>query len=139
MSNLNASQDQLFEKASRLKLRFDSARGQLTVEDLWDIGTTRGAVNLNDLAKQINRQLKTTEEEGLVKTRSAANDLLQLKLDVLTYVFGVRQEEADRAKQADEKRETRQKLAALIAQKQDQQLGDKSIEELQAMLNATQE
>lgn len=136
MSALNLD-SQLFEKASRLKLRFASTRGDLTVEDLWDVGLTRGAVNLNDLAKAITRQLKTTEEEGLVKTKSAANDLLELKLEILKHVFGVRQAEADKAAQAQETAATRQKLASLIAQKKDEELSGKSVEELEAMLNAT--
>lgn len=131
------SEVNIFEKASRLKLRFASGRGQLTVEDLWDVGLTRGAVNLNDLAKEITRQLKNTEEEGLVKVTNSVNAELELKLAVLKHVFDVRQAEADKKAQAQENAATRQKLAELIARKQDQELEGKSVEELQAMLEAT--
>lgn len=133
------SEVNIFEKASRLKLRFATQRGDITVEDLWDVGLVKGAVNLNDLAKAITRQLKTTEEEGLVKVNNSANAVLELKLEILKYVFGVRQAEADKKAQAQENAATRQKLADLIARKQDQELEGKSIEELQSLLNATSE
>lgn len=133
------SEVNIFEQAARIKLRFATARGELLVEDLWDVGLTKGAVNLNDLAKAITRQLKTTEEEGLVKVANSANKVLELKLEILKYVFESRQAAQDKATQAAATRETRQKLAELIAQKKDQDLAGKSIEELEAMLKATEE
>ena len=55
----------MFEQASRLKLRFTTARGSLSVEDLWDLPltSTTGKPNLDDIAKSLNRELRATSEE----------------------------------------------------------------------------
>jgi excisionase family DNA binding protein len=75
----------LFEKAARLKLRFASPQGNLSAEDLWDLPLTSvrlNAANLNNIAKAISRQLKAESEEDFVNPKSAANDGLQLALDI---------------------------------------------------------
>ena len=44
----------MFEKAARLKLRFTSPSGVVSVEDLWDLSLTR----LNKVAQHVNNELK---------------------------------------------------------------------------------
>ncbi len=128
----------MFEKAVRLKLRFDSPQGALSVEDLWDLPltSTRGRANLNDAAKAVARQLKTEGEEDFVNPKSGADEVLQLKLDIVKHVIQVRQSENVAALAASERKEKKERLLELIARKQDQQLEGKPLEELQAMVEA---
>ena len=128
----------MFEKIIRLKLRFDSPQGALSVEDLWDIPLkfNKSRANLNDVAKEIARQLKTEGEEDFVNPKSGADDILQLKLDAVKYVIHVRQEENENARIVAERKEKKERLKELIAKKQDQQLEAKSMEELQEMISA---
>ena len=44
----------IFEKASRLQLRFASTKGSLSVEDLWGLSLE----SLDTLAKAVNKQIK---------------------------------------------------------------------------------
>lgn len=53
------STDEMFQQATRLKLRFSTSQGQLTVEDLWDIPltSTRNA-SLDSIAIDLHIQAK---------------------------------------------------------------------------------
>lgn len=129
----------MFEKANRLKLRFASPQGALTVEDLWDLpltSTRANVANLNNIAKDVSRQLKHEGEEDFVNPKSGADEVLQLKLDVVKHVIGVRQAENEAARSLAERKEKKERLLELIAGKQDEQLKAKSVEELQAMVEA---
>ena len=127
----------MFEKANRLKLRFGSPMGGLTVEDLWDLpltSTRPAQANLNNIAKDISRKLKESGEEDFVNQKSGADEILQLKLEIVKRVIQVRQEENEVARALAERREKKERLLELIARKQDQQLEGKSLEELQEMV-----
>ena len=125
----------MFEQVSRMKLRFKTSKGDLTVEDLWDLRLT-GTVSLNTLAKSLNKQLKLDDEEDFVSTKSASNKVLELKFELVKHIIGVKKAEQEAAANAADVKAKKQKLAELIAKKQDSALEGKSLEELQAELNA---
>lgn len=129
----------MFEKAVRLKLRFDSPVGLLSVEDLWDLpltGTLKRQANLDDIAIQLNKELKETNTESFVKKSTKSNDVVKLKFDIVLKVIEVKQIEADAASLKRTNAEKKQKLLELVAQKQDESLKGKSVEELQALIEA---
>ena len=81
----------MFEKSSRLKLRFETDRGNVSVEDLWDMPlTSRATTSLDDVAKQLHRSLKENEEESFVIEKSGANEMLEMKFSVVKHVIKVR-------------------------------------------------
>lgn len=127
----------MFEQAARLKLRFETPKGLLSAEDLWDLPLTsvRG-VNLNDIAKGLNRELKNTDDEDFVNKPAIGNTILKLRFDIVKHVIDVRLAENEAARLVAEKREKKARLTELIAQKQDEQLAQKSVEELQAMVES---
>jgi hypothetical protein len=127
----------MFEKAIRLKLRFDSPQGSLSAEDLWDLpltSTRANQANLNNIAKFISRKLKAEGEEDFVNPKSGADEVLQLQLDIVKHVIQTKQAENEAARAAADRKEKKERLLELIARKQDQQLEVKSLEELQAMV-----
>lgn len=127
----------MFEKCSRLKLRFVSSQGALTAEDLWDLpltSTRLNQANLNNIAKAISRQLKAESEEDFVNPKSGANEALQLALDIVKHVIQVRQAENEAARVLADRKEKKAKLLELIEKKQDQALEGKPLEELQEMV-----
>ena len=135
MSEIN-----LFEQAARQKLRFASTRGSLSVEDLWDLPLSKGQVNLNDLAVGISRSLKDVAEESFVpaakKADNAETKRLQLQLDLLKHVIGIKLEEQDARAKAQERAAKRQELMDALEEAQRGALKSKTPEELQAMLAA---
>lgn len=127
----------MFEKANRLKLRFSSPQGELSVEDLWDVpltSTRANIANLNNIAKEISRKLKEAGEEDFVNPKSNADELLQLKLDIIKHVIHTKQAENEALRATAERKEKKTRIMELIARKQDQELEGKPLEELQAMV-----
>jgi hypothetical protein len=124
--------NEMFEKASRLKLRYKTSVGSIATEDLWDVTLE----SLNTLAKSLNKELKDAQEESFIGTRSKANTILELKFEIVKYVIKVKLEEAETRKNAADKKAAKEKIMELINRKKDEALSSKSIAELQADLDA---
>jgi len=122
----------MFAKATRLKLRFASDRGLLSVEDLWDLSLE----SLNTLAKGLKTALKAVDEEDFLAEKTTADEELQLKFDIVLNVLTTKKNERAEREQEAERKMKRQRIMGLIAEKQDSQLREKSIEELTAELEA---
>lgn len=119
-----------FEKATRLRLRFETSRGNLNVEDLWRLPL----VELDKLAIALNKQLKESSEESFIKAKSKDNKLLELRFDIVKHIIETLLSEDEEKKKAADKRAKRGQLLELIAKKKNQELEEKSLEELEAEL-----
>lgn len=122
-----------FIAASRMKVRFDTAKGLLSVEDLWDLPLDRGRVNLDDIAIGLSRELKGDTESFVNKTKSA-NVELKTKLDVVVYVIDTKMKELEEAKQARSRIEKKNQILEIIARKENKDLEEKSLDELKGLL-----
>jgi hypothetical protein len=128
----------MFEKATRLKLRFDSPVGPLSVEDLWELPLTArnaGRANLDDIAIALDKELKETNTTSFVQKTTKSNDTARLKFEIVLHVIKVRQAEAEATEQKRANAERKQRILELIAEKQDEALAGKSVEELNALVN----
>lgn len=119
----------MFEKASRFKLRFDY-RGVCTTEDLWDIPL----MGLDGIFKELNAQLKAKKEESLLNLKTEADEILDLQVAIVRRVVEVRLAERTAAKNAKDKAERKQKLLSVIAEKQDAELLNMSVEDLNKLV-----
>ena len=127
----------LFENAVRNKFRFNSTKGSLTVEDLWDLPltSTKGS-SLDSIAKLINKDLKSEEEESFVNPSSNSKaKLLQNKLDIVKRVIQVKQEENEASRKLVEKRNQREKLLQIREMKEHQELTSMSLEEIDQLIS----
>lgn len=123
--------ENIFEMAAREKFRFPY-KGSITVEDLWDLSVQA----LDQIFKTLNAEVKQIKEESLLATKSKEDKILEAKISIVRYIVAVKQAEAQKREQAKVNHEKKQKLLALIEQKQNEELGGKSIEELMAMVAA---
>lgn len=121
----------LFEMATRKKFRFPF-KGMISVEDLWELSVQ----NLDTVFKALNAEAKQAKEESLLATKSAEETILDAKIEIVKHIVKTKLDEAAERQKAAEKREQKHRLQELIANKQDEALQGKSIEELQAMLSA---
>lgn len=130
------SEVNLFLLASRKKFRFPSDRGDLTVEQLWDIPlTSRSGFSVNNIAIAVNNELKSLEEESFVETsQNPRRDDLRAMLDILKSVIAIRQEEAKKRSEAAERASMREQIKEAIEIKKREGLASASLEELQSKL-----
>ncbi len=130
----------LFEKATRKAFRFPTIKGEITVEQLWQLPLlTRGinTVDLDTVARTINNELKALGEESFVdKGDNPKRCELTDKLDVIKHIIETKQSEADAATKRVARQQERQKLQELLAKKNDQELEGLSKEDLEKKLAA---
>lgn len=124
----------IFEVATRKKLRFSTASGEVTTEDLWDLPLTGKRANLDDLAKSLYRQIKEQEETSFVVQKSRASEVAELKFNVVKHVIDVKLAEREAAREEVARREHKQKIMEAIAEKKEEGIKSKSLEELEAEL-----
>lgn len=132
----------IFEQASRLRVRFDSTQGALSVEDLWDLPLTSktNKANLDDIAKALHKQLQTSDEVSFVQ-RSVTSDKNArdaLKFEIVKHIISVRLEENEVAAKARQNAEKKQKILEILAERQDSALKDASDDDLKRMLSELQ-
>lgn len=121
--------EKMFETAVRNKLRFPY-KGEISVEDLWDLPVP----SLDSIFKKLNVQAKQANEESLLDIKSKEDEVLDLKIEIIKYIVTTKlAEEKDRLN-AKERKEKKQKLSAILYSKQEQELQNKSADELAAMI-----
>lgn len=138
----------IFEQASRIKLRIPSSKGNLTVEDLWDLPLRRknpkdgDEYSLNELAKKYSNLIKAEESTDFVNldginpepehdAQTKKNELIfSILLAVInTRVAEIKEKEAELVKE-----QTNAKILRLISEKKDAELKQASVEELEKLL-----
>lgn len=127
MSDIN-----LYAYATRNKLRFASPKGDLSIEQLWDVPLrSTDGFNLDAIARGANKAFKdATEESFVTTTKTPAHTRLELTLEVVKNVIEVKLEEENVAKQRAENKKEREKLLEILAEKQAGKLSELSESEL---------
>lgn len=120
----------MFSKATRMKLRFSTDRGQLSVEDVWDLSLTA----LNALAKSLRKRLKEGEEEDFLNTKSEADATDKLRFDIVLNILETKKAEKVERENAEGLKLKKQQLLGLLAEKQNENLRSMSEDELKAEL-----
>lgn len=127
-----------FEKASRQAVRFTTPKGNLSVEDLWDLPltTTTSGPSLDNVAKGLSRQIKEADTESFVVKATQADEVLQLKFEIVKHIIGVRLAENAKALEAKTRSQEKQKLLEILDRKKNAQLENLTVEEIEASLAA---
>lgn len=126
----------IFELATRQALRFPSARGDLTTEQLWDLPLqSKNQFDLDTVAKTVNAALKGVAEESFVSTtNNPAKNKFELMLEVVKHIISTKIKEAEDARQASALRAEYNKLRGIQADKQDEALKALTPEQIDARL-----
>jgi hypothetical protein len=118
----------IFERASRDKTRFPY-RGMCNVEDLWDL-TAR---ELDGIFKTVNAELKADQEESLLDQNETSSEL-DLQVAIIRHIVDVKLTESAAAEQEVVRRQKKDRILSILANKQDESLVAMSEEELARML-----
>lgn len=121
---------EIFKLASQLKLRFQTRQGLLSTDQLWDLSLAE----LDALAVSLEIKHEQSAKKSFIKKTSVEDKTSKLKFDIVLDILNTKVAIEEEASKAMEIKKHNEKIIAIIAQKQDSMLQDKSIEELQAML-----
>lgn len=119
----------IFEYAVRNKVRFPF-KGMISTEDLWDLSLA----NLDSIYKTLNKQVKQSEEESLLTTKTSVDTDLEIQIAIVKHIVSVKLKEQEAREKAAAKSAQRQKIMSIIATKEDEALRDSSVDDLKKML-----
>lgn len=125
----------IFERASRAKLRFESSVGLLLTEQLWDLPLVAKGdrPDLDRLSRGINHELRSLAEESFVNLKpDPRKDDLQLQLDILKHVIDAKLTAKAAAEKAAENAERKRKLLSALASKEEAELSGMTREQIEA-------
>ena len=125
MANAN-----IFEVAVKSKFRFEF-KGLISVEDLFDLNVK----DLDSVFKTLNSQLKQVKEESLLEVKTKQDEELDIKIEIVKYIFELKKEAENQRLQAKEQKEKKQKIMEILANKEDESYNNMSKEELTKMLS----
>ncbi len=119
----------LFEKAAKLKLRFNTQRGQVMAEDLFDLPLSE----IDDLAKELNKDIQGSKEESFVVKKSKPSEVLELQFGIVKRVITIRLEDIEKAETRRVNKGRRERILDIMAEQEDDALKDMSPEKLRKM------
>lgn len=119
------SEVNLFEVATRNNYQFPF-KGLINVIDLWDLSLT----NLDSVFKVLNAEVKKSEEESLLNTKSKEDEELSNKIEIVKYIVVVKLAEKEAKEDEKKNREMKQRLLAIKAKRQNEALENLSDEDL---------
>lgn len=124
----------IYKLGNQLGLRFPTTKGLLSIEQLFTLNQTQ----LAGVVKGCKKVLKGENDDELsfLDETSKINKEDQLRFDIAKDIYLTKKAEAEEVRTKAERKAFEQKILGLIAEKQEDSLKGKSIEELTAMLNA---
>ena len=105
-------------------------KGMINVIDLWDLNVQE----LDKVFKSLNAEVKKSEEESLLTTKSKEAEVLANKIEIVKYIVGIKLAEKKNREDEQKNREMKQRLLEIKAKRQDQALENLSDEELDKMI-----
>ena len=120
----------MFEKATRIKIRFPW-RGQVSVEDLWELTPNE----LDGIYKKLSKEATEASGDSLMKVNTSESEALTLKIDILKHIVSTKISEANAKENAILRKQKKDKIIGILADKEDQELFDKSPEELRSLVD----
>lgn len=119
----------MYKKASRLKLKIQTPKGLLTVEQVWGLTLTE----LDNLAVELEKQFEASGGKSFIRKTSEKDALAKLRFEIVVDILNTLMEEDDTARSAQEKKAHNAKIDALIASKKEKSLENLSIDELEKL------
>ena len=118
------------------KLRFEY-KGQISIEDLFDLSLNELDEIYRKLKKELDEYKQYSEDSLLSKDdeKDETSEELQLKIDVVTAVFNHIKKQQEELQRKIALQNQRDKILGIIADKQDEELSNKSISELKELLD----
>ena len=133
--------ENLYKQAAVEQWRFNSIKGQITVEDLWaipldDSETKISGFSLDSVAVALDEEIQKEGKKSFTKTVTTESKELANKFELVKSIIADRLEIKKNASEAATKAVKIKQLEALIADKKQEEIKNLSIEDLEANLKA---
>jgi len=126
----------IFEEATKLKVRFNTDRGLISTEDLWDLPLAEGRFCLDRIAQNLNAELNDpVNTRSFVTKKKSKSKILSLQFKIVKAIIESRLKELEKKEMIAENAAKKQKLINILSSKEDESLNNNSIEELQRMIS----
>jgi len=116
----------MYKVASKMKLRFATSKGNLSVEDLWDLNL----ITLDKLAVALDEEISKSPRKSFIAETTPENEVAKLKLDILKDIIKTKMEEKNKKDAEKQRLSEKNKLLEILAKKEEASLENLSIEEL---------
>lgn len=126
--------ENLFEMATRNKMRFPSTKGELSVEDLWDLSDK----DLDVVYKNLKDQEVKSSEESLLDDANV-DPKLTAAIGIVRYIFTTKHKEKLAEKERINKKLKQKKYIDALSKKQDEAIEKMSEAELRAMIDSLED
>ena len=125
----------MYKQATKLKLRFNTEKGDLTVEQLWDCTRTmlgRAAKSVNDILKELTPEgdLDFLSDDSSSQISDPINIL---RFKILKDIYVTKKEEAEALRNEAQVKAHNTKIDTIIARKQDEELEGLSVADLEKL------
>ncbi len=127
----------IFLEASKQKLRFPTAIGNLSVEQLWDLPLETGTANLYVLAEQLQETIagekKPSKALSFFKKEKRTNSKASLQFAIVEAIVTTRVEEVEEKEVAAVNKSKKAEIGKLIEAKKAEAMGQLSLADLEKM------
>ena len=118
----------LFKEATKHNWTFQSTKGVLNVQQLWQLTPAQ----LNDIAMELHSQFKQSKKESFLDT-TEPDTLAELQLNLVVDIIKTKQDDKLSVQSAQANKSHNNMIDDLIEKKKNAQLAEMSIKDLQAM------
>jgi hypothetical protein len=126
--------NELFVIAARKKFRFSSTKGELNVEDLFDLNLNF----LDSIAVALDEKIQKAGRKSFVQKRAASTTDFEIQLEIVKFVIESKQAEIEERKAREAKAAKREFLLNLKQKKEMDQLEGLSLADIEKQLAETE-
>jgi hypothetical protein len=119
-----------FMKASRLKLKFPTTKGLLSLDQLWDLSLG----DLDELAVGLAKSYDDSKGKSYLSKKSTKDKTIKLQFDIVLAVLNTLVEEKETAMAQSGVKAHNQKILSLIQEKKEASLKELDIKSLEKLL-----
>jgi hypothetical protein len=116
----------IFKEALKKNFRFQSNKGTVTTEDLFDLPLTQ----LDFMFKSLNKLSKESTEESLLSTRTQSNKDIDIKIEIIKSIVSDKLDEKQKAEARVVNKEKKELLLDVLNKKRNEALINMSEEDI---------
>lgn len=120
----------MYKKALRAKLRFSTAKGKLTTEDLFDLSLA----DLDNLAIVLDKKLSETPRKSFISDIAPDTQEDELRFNIVKDIINLKLAERNAAQNAKAKAAEKAQLMEILHRKKNEALENLSVAEIEAKL-----